>query len=191
MRLAAEELMEEDDSLNIKVIDSLCASMGEGLLVYKAVELRKDGKSFEEVCKYVEDRKLNIVHLFTVDDLNHLYLGGRVTKGAAVIGTMLSVKPLLHVDNEGHLVPLLKLRGRNKALMSLIDDMSKKMGSFEDENDVIFISHADSLDDAKIVADEIIKSFGQKKIMINNIGPTIGAHSGPGTIAIFFLGDVR
>lgn len=191
VRLAAEEIMEEDSEANIVVVDTLCASLGEGLIVYLACKLREEGKSIEETAKWIEDNKLNLVHLFTVDDLNHLYRGGRVKKSAAVIGTVLNIKPVLHVDNEGHLIALKKIRGRKNSLLTLVDDMGEHMGSFKDKNTIFFISHGDCLEDANFVRDEIISRYGIQDSMINVIGPTIGAHAGPGTVALFFLGDFR
>lgn len=191
VRMAAGELMEEDPSIKITVIDTLCASLGEGLIVYKAVELKEAGKSMEEVAKWVEDHKLNLIHMFTVDDLNHLYRGGRVSRTSAVLGTVLSIKPVLHVDDEGHLVAIGKERGRKKALLELVNLMGERMGKFRDDNDVFFISHSDCEEDAFFVRDEIEKRFGIQRSMINCIGPTIGSHTGPGTVALFFMGEKR
>lgn len=190
-RLAAEELEEENAPHKVIVIDTLCASMGEGLLVHKALENQKNGMSLEENAKWVEEHKLNLVHVFTVDDLNHLHRGGRVSKTAAVVGTMINLKPILHVDNEGHLIPISKCRGRKKSLIALLDYMEAHMGSYRNENDIVFISHGDALEDAQYVAEEIEKRFGISNFLINHIGPTIGTHSGPGTIALFFLGEER
>lgn len=191
VRLAAEELMEEDPSVKIMVLDSKSASLGEGLMVDKAVSMREEGKSLDETFEYLSLHAGNFVHLFTVDDLNHLYRGGRVSKSAALIGTVLNIKPILHVDNEGRLVALGKERGRKKSLLKLVDLMEEQMGSYKDKNDKVFISHGDSLEDAEFVRDEINSRFGIKSYIINTIGPTIGAHSGPGTVALFFMGDLR
>lgn len=191
-RLAAEELMDENPDANIVVIDTKCASMGEALPVYKAVKMAEEGKSFDEICEWCNKHILNFTHVFTVDDLNHLFRGGRVSRTSAVVGTVLNIKPVLHVDEEGHLIPISKERGRKKALQYLIDYMDKKMGSFKEENnDMIFISHGDCLEDALFVRDEISKKFGFKNFMINHIGPTIGSHAGPGTVALFFMGEER
>lgn len=190
-RIAAEEVMEERPDCRIEVVDTLCASLGEGLLVYKAVELKKAGKSLTEVKEWVEERLQNFVHVFTVDDLNHLYRGGRVNKATAVIGTIAGIKPVLHVDEEGHLIPIGKVRGRKKALLKLVDYMEEKMGSLREQNDVVFISHGDSLEDAQFVAEEIKKRFGIESFMINPIGTVVGTHAGPGTIALFFMGEER
>ena len=140
-RIAAEELKEEGFPYEIIVIDSLCASLGEGLLVHKAIAMKDAGVSLEDTAKWVEENKLHIVHNFTVDDLNHLYRGGRVSKTAAFLGTLASIKPLLHVDEEGRLVPLSKVRGRKKALTGLVDAMEKQMGNYRNQYDIVFISH--------------------------------------------------
>ncbi len=193
MRMAAEEIMEEHPDVKIVVVDSLCASMGEGLFVHKAVKLRDQGKSLEETAAWLNENVQNFVHVFTVYDLFHLYRGGRVSKTAAVIGTLVSIKPKLHVDSEGHLIVIGKVRGRKKSLSALVDYMEEKMGSRVQENkdDYVFISHGDALEDAEYVRDQIRERFGMEHFMINHIGPTIGAHSGPGTIALFFMGESR
>lgn len=190
-KMIANEMMEDNPNIEIKVIDSLCASLGEGLLVEKAVQLKKAGKTFEETSAWIEEHALNINHIFTVDDLFHLYRGGRVSKTAAVVGTIVNVKPILHMDGEGLLKPINKVRGRKKSLHALVDYMEEKIGRFKDENDIIFISHGDAIEDAQFVADDIKKRFGIDSFLINHIGPTIGAHSGPGTIALFYLGEKR
>lgn len=191
MRIAAEEIMEEYPDTRIIVVDTLCASLGEGLLVHKAIGLRQQGKTLQETADWIEEHKLNLVHMFTVDDLNHLYRGGRVSKTVAIIGTLAGIKPILHVDDEGHLIPLQNVRGRKKSLLALVDDMEKKIGAYRDTNDIIFISHGDCQEDAEFVKNEVEKRFGIHTFLINHVGPTIGAHSGPGTVALFFLGDAR
>lgn len=190
-QIAAQELAEEGFPYKIVVIDSLCASLGEGLLVHKAVCMLENGVSLEETAKWVEENKLHIVHNFTVDDLNHLYRGGRVSKTAAFLGTLASIKPILHVDNDGHLIPLQKVRGRKKSLTALVDSMEKQMGRYRSQNDIVFISHGDCLDDAQILADIIKERLNINAFLINYVGSTIGAHSGPGTIALFYLGEYR
>ncbi|MBQ9991466.1 MAG: DegV family protein [Lachnospiraceae bacterium] len=190
-RIAAQELMEEDEEAKIIVVDTLSASLGEGLLVHKAIKLQEEGKSLEETANWIEAHKLHLVHAFTVDDLFHLHRGGRVSKATAIVGSMINIKPILHVDNEGHLTALSKVRGRKKSLHALVDYMGEKMGDFQKENDTIFISHGDCLEDAMLVKEEIEKRFGIKDFLINEVGPTIGAHSGPGTLALFFFGESR
>jgi len=190
-RIAAEEVKEEYPDSNIRVVDTKAASMGEGLMVYYAVKLRTEGKSIDEVEKWLNDHALNFVHIFTVDDLNFLYRGGRVSRSTAFVGTMLSIKPILHVDDEGHLIPIGKTRGRKKSLIELVDRMEEKIGSYRDNNSIFFISHGDCLEDALFVRDEVINRFHIAENMINLIGPVVGAHSGPGTVALFFMGDER
>ena len=169
----------------------IAASMGEGLIVYKAVEMKKSGKSMDEIIDFVNNHKLNVVHNFTVDDLNHLYRGGRVSKTTAIIGTLANIKPILHVDNEGRLINIGKVRGRKKSLIALVDRMEEHIGSYRDKNDVVFISHGDCLQDAQFVAGLVKERFGIDNIWINYICPTIGTHSGPGTVALFFMGESR
>lgn len=192
-RLAAEEVMEENPGVKITVIDSLCASLGEGLFVHKAVRMRDEGKTMEETARWLTDHVQNFVHAFTVDDLFHLYRGGRVSRASAILGTLASIKPRLHVDHEGHLILIGKVRGRKKSLSALVDYMEEKMGSWIQENkeDYVFISHGDALEDAEYVRDQIRERFGMEHFLISHIGPTIGAHSGPGTIALFFMGEER
>ena len=189
--LAAREIMEERPDCRIVVTDTLCASLGEGLLVHKAVQLKKEGKSLDETAQWVEAHKENLVHVFTVDDLFHLHRGGRVSKATAIVGTLAGIKPLLHVDEQGHLTAVGKVRGRKKSLQSLVDMMEKQVGSWRDKNDCIFISHGDCAEDADYVKQLVEERFGRKDFLINEIGPTIGTHSGPGTVALFFMGDVR
>lgn len=191
VRLAAEELKEEFPERKIVVIDSLCASLGEGLFVDKAVELKEQGKSLEENAAWLEEHKLNFCHVFTVDDLFHLHRGGRVSKVAAVVGTMINLKPLLHVDNEGHLIPVKNVRGRKKSLSGLVSMMEERLGGWKDKNTKIFISHGDCVKDAEYVAKLVKEKFGYDTFLINTIGATIGAHSGPGTVALFFMGEYR
>lgn len=191
VNLAAREIMEERPDCRIVVVDTLCASLGEGLLVHKAVQLKKQGKSLEETAQWVEAHKENLVHVFTVDDLFHLHRGGRVSKATAIVGTLAGIKPLLHVDEEGHLTAVGKVRGRKKSLQALVDMMEKQVGSWRDQNDCIFISHGDCAEDADYVRQLVQERFGVKDFLINEIGPTIGTHSGPGTVALFFMGDAR
>lgn len=190
-RIAAADVCEKYPDHRIVVVDSLAATLGQGLLVYKAVQLKEAGKSLDEVAAWVEENKYHLVHNFTVDDLFHLHRGGRLSKTAAIVGTMINLKPVLHVDDEGHLVMLSKVRGRKKSLIGLVDCMEKQLGDWKDKNDIIFISHGDCPEDAQFVADLIKERFGYEDFMIDYIGATIGAHSGPGTVALFYLGDHR
>lgn len=191
VRLAAQELMEERPDCRITVIDSLAASMGEGLLVHKALEKQAQGATYDEMVAWLEEFRFHVCHNFTVDDLFHLYRGGRVSKTAAVLGTMINLKPVLHVDNGGRLIPLSKVRGRKKSLHTLVDNMEKQMGQYRDENDIVFISHGDCYEDALYVQELVKERFGIEKFLISPVGPTIGAHSGPGTLALFFIGESR
>ena len=188
-KIAADELMEKYPERKIVVVDSLCASLGEGLLVHKAVLMKEAGKSLDETAKWVEENKLAVCHNFTVDDLFHLHRGGRVSKATAILGTMINIKPVLHVDDEGHLVALSKVRGRKKSLNALVDRMEVQMKGFE--NATVAISHGDCLEDAQYVAELIRTRYGIQDIMINFVGPTIGAHAGPGVVALFFMGQPR
>ena len=191
VKLAAEELLEEYPGRTIRVIDSLCASLGQGLLVHEAVLRREQGVSLEENAQWVEDHKKNIVHMFTVDDLFHLHRGGRVSKATAVVGSMLNLKPVLHVDDEGKLVAIGKVRGRKKSLLALVDGMKEKIGSYADNCDTVFISHGDCEEEARFVEKKVKEIYDINTVIINHVGPVIGAHSGPGTMALFFLGDQR
>lgn len=188
--IAANELSEDYPDAKITVIDSLCASMGEGLLVYKAVEYKKAGHSYDETVAYINELIPHLSHKFTVDSLFHLHRGGRVSKATAIIGTLVGIKPLLHVDDTGHLVSIGKARGRKKALSNLVESMIQTMGNRI--NDTIMISHGDALEDAEYVASIIREKISEvKNIIINYICPTIGAHAGPGTIALFFEAETR
>ncbi len=189
--IAKQEL--EDEGLNhrIEIIDTLSASLGEGLFVYKAVKNLENGMTLDENLAWLKEHTLNFIHDFTVDDLYHLMRGGRVSKTAAIFGTLASVKPMLHVDNEGHLIAVGKVRGRKKSISALVDTMEEKLGSFKDENDVIYISHSDCAVDAEELARQITERLGYTNFLINRIGPVIGSHTGIGTIALFYLGEKR
>ena len=190
-RIAAEELKEEYPDAQIVVVDSLCASLGEGLLVHKAVQMKKAGKSLAEIDEWLENNKRNLCHVFTVDDLNHLYRGGRVSRTQAVLGTLVNIKPMLHVDDEGKLIAVGKVRGRKKSITALVDMMEERMKSRREENDIVFISHGDCMEDALLLKKQVEERFGIQAFLIDYVGPTIGAHSGPGTLALFFMGEKR
>ena len=185
--IAVNELAEQYPDRKICTVDTLCASMGQGLMVWLAVQEQRKGKSLEEVRDWVEENKLHLCHWFTVDDLHFLKRGGRISAATAVVGTMLSIKPVLHVDDEGHLISMGKARGRGASLTALVDHMEQTVTDV----DTVFISHGDCLADAEKVAADVKKRFGTKDVVINNIGPVIGAHAGPGTVALFFLGTKR
>lgn len=188
-KLAAEELQHEFPDAKILVVDTLAASLGQGLLVWYAAQLKKQGKSIEETAEWVENNKLNMAHWFTVDDLNFLKRGGRVSGAAALFGTMLNIKPILHVDNEGHLIPMEKVRGRKQSLNTLVDKMEQTATNADKQ--MVFISHGDCREDAEYVASEVKRRLGVKEVYINYVGPVIGSHSGPGTMALFFLATQR
>ena len=190
-KLAAEELREQYPDQKLYVIDSLSASMGQGLFVYYALQNKNEGMTIEDNAAWLEDHKLNLVHLFTVDNLFHLHRGGRVSRATAIVGSVLSIKPVLHVDDEGHLIAIGKVRGRKKSIYELADLMEQKLGSYAASCDTIFISHGDCEEDAKLLADRIRTRHNLKTVMIHYVGAVIGAHSGPGTLALFFLGDKR
>ncbi len=185
--IAVNELSEQYPDRKIYTVDTLCASLGQGLLVWHAVQEQKKGKSIEEVRDWVEENKLHLCHWFTVDDLHFLKRGGRISAATAVVGTMLSIKPVLHVDDEGRLISMGKARGRGASLTALVDHMEQTVTDV----DTVFISHGDCLADAEKVAADVKKRFGTRDVVINTIGPVIGAHAGPGTVALFFLGTKR
>lgn len=189
VRMAAEDLKEEYPDINIITIDSLCACMGEGLLLYKALELKEHGMSMEEIAKWVEANKLHICHNVTVDDLNHLHRGGRISKTTAVVGSMIKIKPIIHMSDEGKLVVIGKERGRKKSLVSIVDRMEKQMQGYD--NDIVMITHGDCIEDAEFVKKQVEERFGIHNVMINGIGSVIGSHTCAGVVAVFFMGDKR
>lgn len=188
-KLACEELAPKYPERKVYAVDTLCASLGEGLLVYLAVQEKRRGKSIDELRGWLENTKLHLCHWFTVEDLNHLKRGGRISAATALIGTMLSIKPVLHVDDEGHLINMGKVRGRRASLLALVDHMEET--AVDPASQTVFISHGDCLEDARFVEQEVRRRFGVQTVRINYVGPVIGAHSGPGTIALFFLGTHR
>ena len=188
-RMAAEELMAKYPERKVIVVDSLSASLGQGLLVYHTAKEAEKGLTIEETAKFVEDTKLKLCHWFTVDDLFHLKRGGRVSSATAVLGTALGIKPVLHVDNGGRLINMSKARGRKASITALMRKVAES--AINGAEQTIFISHGDCIGDAEKLADLVRKEVGAKDIFINYVGPVIGAHSGPGTLAIFFIGDKR
>lgn len=187
--LAVKELSEKFPERKIYTVDTLSASLGQGLLVWHCAKQKEAGKTIDEVYQWAEHNKLHLCHQFTVDDLQFLKRGGRVSATTAVVGTMLHIKPLLHVDNEGHLINIGKVRGRQGSLKALVDKMEAT--AIAPKNQMAFISHGDCLEDAQRVAQMVKERFGVEEIYINHIGPVIGAHSGPGTVALFYLGNER
>lgn len=187
--IAAEDLRAEFPEAEIHVVDSLSASLGQGLLLYLAVEQKRKGLTAAELAKWVEDNRLTVCHWFTVDDLNFLKRGGRVSATTALLGTMLSIKPIMHTSDEGKLVPVSKARGRKAAIAALLDKI-EALG-IHPEKQTMFICHADCEEDAKAVAQTIQARFGTPTVHINYIGPVIGSHTGPNTMGIFFVGTQR
>ena len=188
-QIAAGDLAEQYPDRKIFVVDTLCASLGQGMFVYQAARLRQAGKSMEEGRDWAEQNRLNQCHWFTVNDLFFLKKGGRVSAATAVVGTMLQIKPVMHVDNEGHLIKVDTARGRKASLNALVD----KVGELADNPaaQTMFISNSDCQEDAQYVADQIKARYGTEEIIINSIGPVIGAHTGPGCVALFFTGKHR
>jgi DegV family protein with EDD domain len=189
--ISANELSEKYPNRKISVIDSKCASMGEGLFVYYAARKLKENPEFDEYVKYLKELQPKVSHWFTVDDLHHLKRGGRVSSLSATVGTMLKIKPVLHVDDEGRLIPVSKVRGRNASLSGLVKEMERTVIE-EGRDQTVMISHGDCVEDAEKVANMVKKKFPLvKEVIINFIGPIIGSHSGPGTVALFFLSNER
>ena len=186
---AAAELQEKYPDRKLYTVDSLCASMGQGLLVYHAWQEKRKGRTIEEVRDFTEANKLHLCHWFTIDDLMFLKRGGRVSAATAVVGSMLSIKPVMHVDNDGHLIKVSTARGRKASIRALADEAEKR--GIDLENQVIFISHGDCLEDAKYLEGIMRERLHVKDVVISYVGPVIGAHSGPGTVALFFLGTER
>ena len=187
--IAKDMVLEKYPEARIECFDTKCASLGQGLVVYYAAMMKKDGATIDEIVAFLTDFAPKMCHRFTVDDLVYLKRGGRVSAATALVGTLLSIKPILHVSDEGRLVSLRKARGRKAAVQGLFEDM--KQLSVNPGEHTVFISHADAYDDAKSLADMIEKEFSPKKIVIGDIGPVIGAHSGPGTLALFFYASSR
>lgn len=187
--IAAEELKDAYPDRKIQVIDTLCASMGQGLLVWYACKKRDEGLSLDEVAQWVVDNRLHLCHWFTVDDLMYLKRGGRISAATALVGTMLQIKPLLHVDDEGHLINMTKTRGRKAAIDAMVKK-AQELGAGYD-NSTMFISHGDCLSDAEYLSRQLKEKCGVKDVVISYVGAVIGSHSGPGTLALFFLGSHR
>ena len=187
--IAAEHLREEYPGRRVEVIDSLSASGGQGLYVYLCAKERNAGKSFEEVCAFAHSMVPYMCHWFTVDDLDHLKRGGRISAATALFGGMLSIKPVMHVDDAGKLVNVEKARGRKAAILSLTEHMGA--AARDPVNDPVFITHGDCPDEAEFLADEIRRRFGTKQIFISYVGPVIGSHTGAGVLTVFFVGRPR
>ena len=187
--IAAQELSEKYPQRKIRVVDTLCASMGQGLLVWYACKKRDEGMDLDALADWCENNKANLCHWFTVDDLMHLKRGGRVNAATALVGTMLQIKPVMHVDDEGHLVKVTTARGRKASLQALAKKVAET--GIPGANDTCFISHGDCIEDAEYVADLLKEKYGVKEVIISYVGAVIGSHAGPGTVALFFLGNQR
>lgn len=187
--MAKEMILEEHPDADLTIVDTRAASLGEGLLVYYAVEMLHNGASKEEIVNWLEDNKLRLNHWFTVTDIDHLRRGGRVSGAAAFVANIVDIKPVLNIDDAGHLIPIHKAKGRKRALRMLVKKFEEY--AIDPEEQVIAISHGDALEDAEYVANRIREKYNVKDIIMSHIGPTIGSHSGPGTIALFFLGEKR
>ena len=189
MKIAGETLQEKYPEAKVIVIDTLCACLGEGLLLYKALQQKEKGMTIDELSEWVEENKLHICHDVTVDDLNHLHRGGRVSKTTAVLGTLVQIKPIIHMDDNGKLQVIGKERGRKKSLNRIVDMAVEQSKGWD--NDIIMITHWDCLDDAEYVAKLVREKMGIDNILINNIGTVIGSHTGPGVVAVFCMGNKR
>ena len=187
--IAANELLEKYPDRKVSVVDTLCASLGQGLFVWHACKKRDAGMSLEELTAWCENNKLNLCHWFTVDDLMFLKQGGRVSAATALVGTMLQIKPVMHVDNEGHLIKLGTARGRKASINALVKKMEET--NLPDVNDTVFICHGDCIEDAEYLAQQVKDKLGVKEVLIYYTGAVIGSHSGPGTLALFHLGEHR
>ncbi len=187
----ANEICEENPGAKIIVVDTLNASMGEGMFVMKAVQMKEEGKSIDEIAAWLEEHKQNFCVYFTVDDLNHLHRGGRISKTTAIIGSMINIKPILYLNPEGQLVAKSTARGRKKSLSTICNDMLDCMGKYKDSEDPICIAHGDAREDADYLAELIRDKLPNRKLIINYVSPSIGAHSGPGAIGLCFMGETK
>lgn len=187
----AREICEENPGAKIIVIDTLNASLGEGMFVMKAVQLKEKGKTIDETASWLEEHKMEFCVRFTVDDLFHLQRGGRISKTTAIIGSIMNIKPILNINEEGKLVPYSTSRGRKKSLSTIVNDMAESMGKYKDDPDIICIAHGDAPEDADYLARLVKERFPHKNIIINTVSPSIGSHSGPGAIGLCFMGEKR
>lgn len=187
--LAKEQLEEKYKDSKIICVDTLAASMGEGLLAYTAAKKKLEGMDIDELHSWILDNRLRMCHWVTVDDLNHLKRGGRISAVSATVGSVLNVKPIIHVDDEGHLIPVGSVRGRKKSLNTLFEHMEETCENPREQT--VFISHADSIEDAEYLAGLIKENLQVKEVVLNYIGPVVGSHTGQGAIALFFFGSKR
>ena len=189
MKIAGEMLQEKYPEAKVIVIDTLCACLGEALLLYKALQQKEKGMNIDELAQWVEEDKLHICHNVTVDDLHHLQRGGRISKTTAVLGTLVQIKPIIHMDDNGKLQVIGKERGRKKSLNKIVDMAVEQSKGWD--NDIIMITHGDCIKDAEYVAKLVREKMGIDNILINNIGTVIGSHTGPGVVAVFCMGNKR
>lgn len=189
MKIAGEMLEEKYPEAKVIVIDTLCACLGEALLLHHALKQKAKGMTINELAQWVEDNKLHVCHDVTVDDLNHLHRGGRVSKTTAVLGTLVQIKPIIHMDNDGKLQVIGKERGRKKSLNKIVDMAAEQSKGWD--NDIVMITHGDCIEDAEYVAKLVREKMGINNILINNIGTVIGSHTGPGVVAVFCMGNKR
>lgn len=189
MTIAAGELQEEYPEAKVIVIDTLCACLGEGLLLYYALKQKAAGRTIEETAEWVEQNKLHVCHDVTVDDLYHLHRGGRISKATAVVGTMVKIKPIIYMDNNGKLQVIGKERGRKRSLNRIVDMAAEQAAGWQ--NDLVMITHGDCLEDAEYVAGLVREKMGIQNVLINHIGTVIGSHTGPGVVAVFCMGNKR
>ena len=187
--IAADELREQYPQRKIQGVDTCAAALGQGLLIWHTCKMRDAGLSLEELAAWVENARDHTCHWFTVDDLVYLKRGGRVSAATAVLGTVLNIKPVLHVDNEGHLISMVKARGRKAAINTLVSKMGELQGDWD--NSTVFICHADAMEDAEKLAALVKEKYGVKDAFIGNLGAVIGSHAGPGTLALFFMGSQK
>ena len=185
--IASKDLQEEYPQRTIIVIDSLAAALGQGLLVYHAAKKRDEGMGIQELAAWVEEAKLHLCHWVTVDDLSHLKRGGRISTTSAIVGSMLNIKPIIHVDNDGHLINTAKVRGRKVALEYLVKKFSETCTDF----DTVFIGHGDCPEDAAALEAMLREKHDIKEVVTGYVGPVIGAHTGPGVLVVFFMGTQR
>lgn len=187
--IAAKELREEYPQRTIHVVDTLCAALGQGLLVWYACRKRDEGLSIDQLRDWVEENKLHVCHWVTVDDLSHLKRGGRISATTAIVGTMLNIKPIIYVDNDGHLINTAKVRGRKAAMEYLVKKLAQTGGSYN--NETVFIAHGDCPEDAAALEELVKERCGVKNVITGYVGPVIGAHTGPGVLVLFFMGTHR
>lgn len=187
--MCARDIMDENPEAKIVVVDSLSAECGQALVVYHAVQLKKQGKTIDEIAQWIEDYKLNIIHHFTLGDLFHLMRGGRLSKTSAIMGSALNIQPILHVDNDGKLASISKARGRKKAMKTLVDTIATNSEGFD--NKEIFVSHSDCEDEAKELVSMVKEKYPDATVWMLPISPTVGSHTGVGTLVVSYLGNVR